>query len=239
MVIVSPYTIEHSAQCPPVDPRSKTRLDCRRCDRTREYGPYWIDGEKPVTCGTCGAVDVRTPADPRFAGYAGHHSRPENWRSACSGEYLAHGRATAERSTEPGWMPLAHVRLGDVITQRDNWGKWDDPAMVVDIEEGEASPGHPRIFVRWLSDNPHHGGGVWGMWAAPGTPVLLVEAATVEPPAAHVNVYYSNAISRRSQVYSRCYRTDAAAQADIREFWPYNNTRSTVSRCWCRRNELR
>ncbi|MEV0876199.1 hypothetical protein AB0I86_34240 [Streptomyces sp. NPDC049950] len=183
MVIASPYTIEHSAQCPPVDPRSKTRLDCRRCDTIREYGPYWIDAEKPVTCGTCGADDAPTPADPRFTGYAGHHSRPENWRSACFGEYLAHGRATAERSTEPGWMPLAHVRLGDVITTSDNWGKWAEPAMVVDIEEGEASPGHPRIFVRWLSDNPHHSGGVWGMWAAPGTPVLLVEAATAEPPA--------------------------------------------------------
>ena len=225
---------QHSAQCPPVDPRSTTPLDCRRCDNVRRGRPYWNNGEQSVTCGTCGAEDVRTSDDPRFAGYAGYHSRRENWRSACSGEYLAHGRPTAERSTEPGWMPLAHVRNGDIICPRSEYtGQLGEPTMVVDIEEGEASPGAPRIFVRWLSDNPHHGSGVWGIWAAPGTPILLVQAATGEAPPAHVNVYYSNAISSRSKAYSRCYRTDEEAQADIREFWPYNNTRSVVSRCWC------
>ncbi|MGW6606198.1 hypothetical protein [Streptomyces sp. NPDC055036] len=235
--LTSPYAVEHSAQCPPVDPRSKTELECRRCDWVRKHGPYRNYGEQHVTCGTCGD-QANTSDDPRFAGYAGFHYGRTRY-GGCSGEYLAHGRPTAERTTEPGWMPLAHVRPGDVITTRDSWGKWDDPAMVVDVEEGEAAPGAPRVHASWLSDNPHHGSGVWGIWAQPGTPILLVQAAAGEPPAAHVRVHYSNGISRRSQAFQRCYRTEEAAQADIREFWPYNNTRSAESRCWCRRNPLR
>jgi hypothetical protein len=234
--LTSPYSVEHSAQCPPVDPRNKTELECRRCDWTRKHGPYWNYGEQCVTCGTCGG-DAPTSDDPRFAGYAGYHSG-RNRYAGCSGEYLAHGRPTAERTTEPGWVPLAHVRPGDIICPRnEHTGKWHEPTMVVDIEEGEVAPGAPRIFARWLSDNPHHGSGVWGMWAAPGTPVLLVQAEAGEPRAVHVRVHYSNAHNSRNEVYARCYRTQEAAEAD--DFWPYNNTRSSESRCWCRSNPLR
>jgi hypothetical protein len=182
--------------------------------------PNMYDQTRQVTCPWC-RTSAPAAADPRFAGYLALHSAPNNWRIPCVGSYRPHGGTTAERTTEPGWMPLAHLRAGDVIQEFD-----PAPSEIgCQRQVLYVRPYRDRVKAAWLIEC-----GTGGLYGTPGYPVCLVRVAPAPLPEPHVSVRWSNAIGRGS--FSRCFHDVEQARAAQVSFWPFNNTRTSVDECW-------
>lgn len=215
--------VQHSDQCPPVDPFDTSLLPCTRCQFQRD-DPYWTAGPAKVTCDRCGQTDVSTSTDLLFAGYADSHNLPgKEWRTWCPGSHHHHGRPTVERSGRPGWVPLAHIVPGDIVRTRHDYPR---PHRTDHQVLYKRPADYGRLSIGWLISC-----GVGGTGGAPGTPILLVKAADGPPPQAHTRVHFSNAISTRGRE-EYCYRTREEADSAIATHRPWNNTRAEPWECW-------